>query len=164
MQVLDVNSLTIRLADNPEEQAIKIRYLTQVSKSLSVEVEEVTTKDTDRWREIIRSLRAVSLSFSGFLNLATHNRNTEYVSHRALSGETVHVEFQVRSTIFSGSGIVTNLDVGQSTNDPAPISGTIEISGEFLEEILTFTDILLDHQSDPLTDHTGEALFGNNII
>lgn len=115
--------------------------------SISIEQEEldVTTKESGGFTEVIAGKRSGSISFTAFLDLSEDNNLEEMTtffntSSTTARGTLLDFEFGNAATAgspaagefeMSGSGLLTSVEIGATTEESMQISGSITISGQY---------------------------------
>ena len=115
-------------------ERIPFAHAQTVTLDFSNSVIDVTTKDSNSWRQIISGQKSFTLSTDGlldnFLQTATDVRNTDDINMYAINGTTLYFDFGVGNARFSGQGVISSLSQSGGTDDAATYSVTIDGSGE----------------------------------
>ena len=131
---------------------------TVVSMDISNGLREVTTVDTDSWKEVIDGVRSVSMSFEGLLD---KDLITAILLDEAISGVPVELSFGIGVRRRRGNGFITSFNIVGGTDDNISYSGSVDITGELTEDVITAQEVLLDNTGDPITDAYGEPIIVN---
>ena len=114
-------------------ERIPFAHANSVSIDVSNSVIDVTTKDSNSWRNIISGQKSWTASADGLLdNFASTEvtvRNTDDINMYALAGTTIYLEFGVGNARFVGSGVISSLSQTGGTDDAASYSISIEGNG-----------------------------------
>ena len=115
-------------------ERIPFAHAQTVSLDFSNSVIDITTKDSNSWREIISGQKSFTLSTDGLLDMFTGTsttvRNTDDINMYAINGTTLYFDFGVGNARFSGQGVISSLSQSGGTDDAATYSVTIDGSGE----------------------------------
>ena len=160
MALINANNLTISLGVN--RMAVRaIEDLTSVSISIDNSLLEVTTQPTNGWKEVIDGVSSSELSFEGYFDISQVN---EDIYSLFAVNQRVFFIFDIIGRGFEGFGYITSLSFNGGTDDVAAYSGTISVDGEVTERIITALDVLLDADSEPITDANDDFIITNRII
>lgn len=108
-----------------------IGHTTSCSMSLSHDLPEATTKDSNGYSEYISGVRGGEISFEGLVaydDAANAEEIISYVTGRNL----VNWSFGTAAsgdTIYTGDGFISSIEVSAEMESPVSFSGTITITG-----------------------------------
>ena len=108
-----------------------IGHTTSCSMSLSHDLPEATTKDSNGYAEYISGVRGGEISFEGLVaydDAANAEEIISYVTGRNL----VNWSFGTAATgdtVYSGDGFISSIEVSAEMESPVSFSGTITITG-----------------------------------
>lgn len=115
-------------------ERIPIGNATSATLDVSNSVIDVTTKDSNSWREVISGRRSWTISTDGLLDnfgtTSTTHRDSDEINMYALAGTTIYLEFGVGDARFVGQGVISSLSQSGPSDAEATWSVTIEGSGE----------------------------------
>lgn len=102
-----------------------------VSLSLAMETIDVTTKDSDGWRELLAGLRSGTMSVSGLIDYNSTNKDTLDLWTAFSNRDALTLKFDdtAGGAEFSASGYLTSLEQSGGTEDTATFSATFELTG-----------------------------------
>ena len=104
-----------------------------VSVSMSVETIDVTTKESNGYRELLGGLRSASFSVNGLIDYTeATNESTADLATTLLARTAVTLKFSTEVTgdqSVSASAICTSLELSGGTEDTATYSATFEATG-----------------------------------
>ena len=102
---------------------------------------DITTKDSNKFKEYLAGEKGGTITIDGLYDVDTGANNTEDVFASLLAGTEVTWKWGKYATAgdkyFTGSGLISSLNMGGPKNEAATYSMTIQVTGEF--EIVTVT-------------------------
>lgn len=104
---------------------------TDVTVTMDKTVINVTSKDSNYWRDLLSGTRSMSISFNAFVDYGATEGYDEIVTDFN-SNNTVTFEVSTGVTgdsDITGTGIVTSLSKTGALDDGTKYSGTIEVTG-----------------------------------
>lgn len=114
-----------------KNNSVQVDNLMDVSLTLNKQVIEVTTKDSNYWREILPSIRSASLSFTAVVDYTASEGWAEiyadYVSQTAVSWEFTTDD--TGDSTLSGSAHITSIEKTGPMTGAAQYSVTMEVTG-----------------------------------
>jgi predicted secreted protein len=111
--------------------ATAINDLEEVEMDVTSETVDVTTKDSSGWMEFLQTVKGFTMSGSGILDFAA-TEGVEEIYDDLVAGTAVTFKFSTSQTgdiEWSGSGILTNLNLGAPLNDKVSFSFSIQGTG-----------------------------------
>lgn len=113
---------------------------TDCSLSMSAEVIDTSTKDSDAWRSVLPGMRSATMSCSGLIDYQGADYDVPDL-FGAFSGRTeLTLVFQnevVGDKKFTCTGYITSLEQSAGVEDTATYSATFELTGEVLMADIT---------------------------
>jgi predicted secreted protein len=113
-----------------------------VSLSLNVETIDVTTKDSQGFRELLGGLRSGTMTVNGLIDYtdADSNKDTTDLWTAWEARTPVAVVFQKATEVtgdlsFSANAIITSLEQSGGTEDTATYSATFELTGTITDAV-----------------------------
>ena len=155
MVILNGNALNIRFADNLVDTRVQISNLTNVSLDIVNNLVEVTTEDTNTWKEHTPGIKSVQLSFDAVLDASEHYSDVD----TAIEGSSMLIFFGAAQGSRQGTGFLSNVTVTGGTDDRPTINGTIEITGRLRKEFIIANEPLLDQRGIAILDDLMESIF-----
>ena len=102
---------------------------------------DITTKDSNKFKEYLAGEKGGTITIDGLYDVDTGNNNTEDVFASLLAGTEVTWKWGKYATpgdkYFTGSAIISSLNMSGPKNEAATYSMTLQVTGEF--EIVTVT-------------------------
>lgn len=108
-----------------------INNLEDCELSLEAEAIDVTTKDSNGWKEVLHGLKSWTISGGGILDFAA-TEGVEEIFDDLVAGTAGTIKFSTSVTgdsEFSGSGIYTSLSISAPKEDKVSFSFTITGTG-----------------------------------
>lgn len=110
-----------------------IAAATECSLSLSAEVIDVSTKDSDAWRYLLSGMRSGSVSCSGLIDYAASSGYDVPDLFSAFTGRSaLTLKFSTETSgddSFTATAYLTSLEQSAGTEDTATFSASFELSG-----------------------------------
>ena len=102
---------------------------------------DITTKDSNKFKEYLAGEKGGTITIDGLYDVDTGNNNTEDVFASLLAGTEVTWKWGKYAApgdkYFTGSAIISSLNMSGPKNEAATYSMTLQVTGEF--EIVTVT-------------------------
>lgn len=108
-----------------------IGHTTSCSMSLSHDLPEATTKDSNGWTEVISGVRGGEINFEGLVAF-DDSSNAEEIIGYVTSRNKVDWSFGTAAsgdTVYEGEGYISSIEVSADMEAPVSYSGTITITG-----------------------------------
>lgn len=106
-------------------------HTTSCSLSLSQDLPDATTKDSNGWSESIAGVKGGTLSFDGLVAYDDAANQVE-VADYLIAGTLVDFSFGTAAsgdTIYTGSGYIDSVEVSADAESPVSYSGSITVTG-----------------------------------
>lgn len=110
---------------------IAINNLTECELTIDGETIDVTTKDSNGWRELLAGMKSWSMSGSGILDYSALEGPDE-IYDDLVNGAIANLKFSTSTTgdsQFTGQGLYSNLGISAGLEDKVSFSFSIEGTG-----------------------------------
>ena len=114
-----------------------VGHTTSCTLSLTHDLPDVTTKDSEGWSEMISGVRGGSISFDGLIDYSD-TQSPITLSDYIFDRNTIEVVFgtvETGDTIFTANGFLANVDQSADHEAGASYSGTITITGPITKSV-----------------------------
>ncbi len=128
--VFNGTDLLLKVSSTEGSEA-NIGHTTSCSISLSNDLPEATTKDSNGYQEVISGVRSGEISFEGLVDY-TDSQNAAELTDFLLNRTKLFFEFGTAVTgdqVYSGAGFLSSLEVSAEMESPVTYSGSITITG-----------------------------------
>jgi predicted secreted protein len=134
MAIFNGTDLILKVSPTSGGTAVKLMHSQNVSLSMNVDTIDISTKDSNGFRDLIGGQKSFSLSADGLMDFAGVAADTEVdeLFTQALARTPVTFVFGIDDASLynmSGSGIITSIEVSGGTEDAPTYSVSIEGTG-----------------------------------
>ena len=108
-----------------------VGHTTSCSISLSSDLPEATTKDSNGFQEVIAGVKSGEISFDGLVDY-TDTANANEIADYLLAGTQVTCVFGTSTSgerIYSAEGYLNSIEVSAEMESPVSYSGSITLTG-----------------------------------
>lgn len=108
-----------------------VGHTTSCSISLSSDLPEATTKDSNGFQEVIAGVKSGEVSFDGLVDY-TDTANSNEIADYLLAGTQVTCVFGTSASgerIYTAEGFVSSIEVSAEMESPVSYSGSITLTG-----------------------------------
>jgi len=108
-----------------------VGHTTSCSISLSSDLPEATTKDSNGFQEVIAGVKSGEISFDGLVDY-TDTANSNEIADYLLAGTQVTCVFGTSASgerIYTAEGFIASIDVSAEMESPVSYSGSITLTG-----------------------------------
>lgn len=130
--VFNGTDLILKIHDGTSiSAATAVGHSTSCTLSLSNDLPEATTKDSDGFQEVIAGVISGELSFEGLVAY-DDDANAAEISDVLINRRSVTWSFATADSsdpIFSGSGFISSIEMSAEMESPATYSGSITTTG-----------------------------------
>ena len=112
-----------------------IAHCTSASLSVSMDLRDSTSKDSNGFQESLGGLKSFELSGEGFVEIAgvTGKADSEELFTTMMNGTAVDCTFGLSGMTYSGKGIITSFSVDAGVEENATYSITITGTGDLTQ-------------------------------
>jgi TP901-1 family phage major tail protein len=134
MAIFNGTDLILKVSPSLAGAEAKLMHSQNVSLSMNVDTIDISTKDSDGFRDILGGQKSFSLSADGLMDFDAQAADTEVdelfdqMFDRSVVTFTFALSTPVGYTI-TGSGFITSLEISGGTEDAPTYSCTIEGTG-----------------------------------
>jgi len=138
MATFNGTKLGVYIGDDasPTETWTIIAAAQDCSLSLSMEVIDTSTKDSNAWRSILPGMRSATMSVSGLIDYTATNKNVVDLFEAFDGRAKLHLRFSNAvgsDKRYECYGYLSSLEQSAGTEDTANYSATFEITGVISE-------------------------------
>tara|TARA_R100000426_G_scaffold70396_1_gene48937 strand:+ start:132 stop:560 length:429 start_codon:yes stop_codon:yes gene_type:complete len=136
MAIFNGTDLVLKVqAVNGAADEFKLMHSTSVSLSVNADTIDVSTKDSQGFRDLIGGQKSFSLSADGLMDFASTNSSTDpdelFTNMMNRTSVTFTFALDVQSGYkYTGSGFITSLEISGGMEDAPTYSVSIEGTGE----------------------------------
>lgn len=128
--VFNGTNLLLKLGSSNSNEAI-IGHTTSASMSISVDLPEATTKDSNGFQEVIAGLKSAEISFDGLVDY-TDSQNVAELNTFLLARTEIFFEFGTAASgdqLITGSGFLSSIETTAEMESPVSFSGSLTVNG-----------------------------------
>jgi predicted secreted protein len=148
MAIFNGTDLILKVSPSSGGTAVKLMHSQTVSLSMNVDTIDISTKDSNGYRDLLAGQMSYSLSADGLMDFAGVAGDTEVdelfnqmfqpVGGTGRTAVTFAFGFDSPATgeySYSGSGFITSLEISGGTEDAPTYSVSIEGSGALVQTV-----------------------------
>ena len=144
MAIFNGTDLVLKVSPSDGVADVKLMHSQNVSLSINVDTIDISTKDSNGFRDLIGGQKSFSLSADGLMDFAGVAGDTEpdELFTQAMNRTAVTFIFGLASPTtgmytYSGSGFITSMEYSAGTEDAPTYSVSIEGSGTLTQNAVS---------------------------